>query len=148
LWDILIGEQHMQSLQGHTDCVTSVAFSPDGQILASGSEDGTVILWDTATNQPIGIPFHQTDSNLGITSIAFSPDGRFLASSDYDGIIVVWDVSFRDQNRACNIANRNFTAEEWQRYLGDRPYELTCPDLPPHPSAVEAGMWDEGANQE
>jgi hypothetical protein len=50
--------------------------------------------------------------------------------------------------RACRAAGRNLTLEEWQRYLGDRPYELTCPDLPPHPSAVEAGMWEEGANQE
>ncbi|MFP4436001.1 MAG: hypothetical protein ACLFVO_02035 [Chloroflexaceae bacterium] len=43
------------------------------------------------------------------------------------------------KSRACRIANRNLTAAEWRRYLGDRPYEQTCPDLPPHPSAVEAG---------
>ena len=45
LWDVDSG-QRKATLQGHTDFVTSVAFSPDGQTLASGSWDGTILLWD------------------------------------------------------------------------------------------------------
>ncbi len=47
LWDVATGILR-HTLQGHADWVTSVAFSPDGQTLASGSLDGTVLLWDVA----------------------------------------------------------------------------------------------------
>jgi WD40 repeat protein len=76
--------------------------------------------------------------------VAFSPDGQTLASGSSDNTIILWDVSVELwKSRACRAAGRNLTAEEWQRYLGDRPYELTCPEWPPHPSAVEAGLWEE-----
>jgi hypothetical protein len=70
-------------------------------------------------------------------------DTRILTRSE-DGTARVWPVSDELlREHACTFATRNLTAEEWQRYLPDRPYELTCPDLPPHPSAVEAGLWEE-----
>ena len=79
-------------LRGHTDSVTSVAFSPDGKTIASGSEDNTAILWDIETLRPIGKPLSMEDT---ISSIAFSPDGKILAlgSGDYDsGVIMLWDT--------------------------------------------------------
>ena len=70
--------QLMQFLTARS--VLTVASSPDGKMLASGSEDGTIILWDTSTYQQIGEPIQQPGS---VRSIAFSPDGRKLAVSLY-----------------------------------------------------------------
>ena len=69
-------------LTGHTDPVDSVAFSPDGKTLASGSDDDTVRLWDVATGQQIGSPL--TGHTGAVTSVAFSPDGKTLASGSDD----------------------------------------------------------------
>ncbi|HUG35277.1 MAG TPA: hypothetical protein VMJ90_10950, partial [Anaerolineales bacterium] len=74
---------------GHTETVTSVAFSPDGKILASGSADDNILLWDMDTSQLIGqLPGHKDD----VSSLAFSPDGKILASGSADATIALWDV--------------------------------------------------------
>ena len=75
-------------LRGHRASVFSVAFSPDGQRVVSGSRDGTMRLWDTQTGNPIGEPLEgHTDSVL---SVAFSPDGQLVISGSSDRTIRVW----------------------------------------------------------
>jgi len=80
-----------QPLTGHTSSVYSVAFSPDGKMLASGSDDTTIILWDVATGKPIGQPL--TGHKGPVWSVVFSPDGKTLASGSDDNTIILWDVS-------------------------------------------------------
>ncbi|OQD78613.1 hypothetical protein PENDEC_c001G00665 [Penicillium decumbens] len=96
LWDPAIGALQ-QTLQGHSDSVRSVgssgwvhsmAFSPGGRLLASGSDDHIVRLWDPAT----GALQQTLQGHSGpVQSVAFSPDGRLLASGSADRTVRLWD---------------------------------------------------------
>jgi WD40 repeat protein len=66
-----------------------------------------------------------------VTSVAFAPDGQTLASGSYDTTIILWEVGLEAwQARACRIANRNLSEEEWKGYLGEHAYRKTCAELP------------------
>ena len=74
---------------GHTLGVTAVAFSPDNRLLASGSIDNTVKLWDVSARQEV----RTLDGPVSrIGAVAFSPNGKWLAAGGVDGAIHVWDV--------------------------------------------------------
>jgi WD40 repeat protein len=83
----------IRRFEGHTDSVNSVAFSPDGLLIASGSYDGTVRFWDVQTGKEIRrLEGHRKAHAMGVLSLAYSPDGRSIASGDHDGTVQLWDV--------------------------------------------------------
>jgi TIR domain-containing protein/WD40 domain-containing protein len=91
----------LNTLFVHTFSVYSVAFSPDGHTLASGSTDQTIRLWNVATGQEVRTLTGHADS---VRSVAFSPDGHTfghtLASGGDDGTITLWNVATGQEVRA------------------------------------------------
>ncbi|UBU09249.1 WD40 repeat domain-containing protein [Nonomuraea gerenzanensis] len=69
------------NLTGHTRGVMSLAFSADGSIVATGSDDGTARLWDTATRRQLGAPITRARFDCSSVQLALSPDGRTLATA-------------------------------------------------------------------
>jgi RNA polymerase sigma factor (sigma-70 family) len=82
--------QEIRALEGHTEAVTSVAFSPDGKLLLTASKDGSAALWDVATGKEV----RRLLGNQGeMLSVAVSPDGATMASGGSDGTAVLWDLA-------------------------------------------------------
>ncbi len=97
------GRTHKKTLTGHTDNVTSVAFSYDSRTLASSSVDNTVRLWDVETDAHKATFTGHTES---VVSVAFSPDGSLLASGSDDNTIILWSVD-TGEPRTTIVAHTN-----------------------------------------
>ena len=92
-----------QCFAGHRGWVNGLAFSPDGQLVASGGGDSIVRVWNLATGQFQDCIGHKDV----IAELAFAPDGQTLASSSWDKTIKLWDVSTRKSGgRYTDIQNQ------------------------------------------
>jgi WD40 repeat protein len=85
---IVYGTWEANRLVGHKGRVNSVAFSPNGKIVASGSDDKTIKLWNKDGELLLTIPAHDDE----ITSVVFSPDGKIVASGSDDKTIKLWNL--------------------------------------------------------
>ncbi|MFC1795119.1 protein kinase, partial [Planctomycetota bacterium] len=111
LWKKAQGD-HQERFSGHEHWIISVAFSPDGQLLASGSDDKSVIVWNKDGEI---LSRHLTDSTTH--SVSFSKDGMYLAAGTYGGEVLVWDTKdfklfkhFTEQNNGS--ASAEFSPSE------------------------------------
>ena len=87
-------------LEGHSDSILTVQFSPDGNLLCSGGGDTILRFWDMNTDTPIDINKKENEDedenniqihNAWILNITFSPDGSLLITGDVDGYFGIWD---------------------------------------------------------
>eukprot|EP01113_Clastostelium_recurvatum_P036801 TRINITY_DN5305_c0_g1_i1.p1 TRINITY_DN5305_c0_g1~~TRINITY_DN5305_c0_g1_i1.p1 ORF type:complete len:472 (-),score=54.45 TRINITY_DN5305_c0_g1_i1:3-1418(-) len=100
------------SLPGHSEAVLSVSFSPNGELLASGSGDTTVRIWDVDTSTPL----HTLKGHTNwVLCIAWAPSGHLLASGGMDGDIRVWNpVTGKQQGPTLKGHKKFVTALAWE----------------------------------
>jgi WD40 repeat protein len=73
-------------LEGHSDAISHISFSPNGQLIASASDDQTVKLWNPNGSLVTTLRGHQGS----VTHVAFSPDSKLIASASWDGMVKLW----------------------------------------------------------
>jgi WD40 repeat protein len=123
LWDVRTGKLVHELHQGGNGAFT-LEFSPDGRTLAISGFEPAASLWDVASGTQIGPQLTAGDRR---TMIDLSADGRLLLETHGNGQGAVWDVDPESwKGRACDLANRTLTREEWEEFLPGRPYEPAC----------------------
>jgi WD40 repeat protein len=105
VWDVA-SLREIVTLHAHRDTIPALAFSLDGKLLATASNDRTVRLWEVGSWKLIRTLRHDVGAKAntltGAKSLAFSPDGRWLATGDMDGTLRIWEVSSGREIRRLN----------------------------------------------
>lgn len=111
----------LHTMEGHNGPVMSCCFSPNGQLLASGSIDKTIRLWDPAT----GAALHLINGHSRyVTSCAFSSDSRLLASGSNDKTVLIWKITTQSEvidNREPDHERADVLDMDGQSYLSPKP---------------------------
>jgi WD40 repeat protein len=123
LWDVRTRKLVHELDQGGNGAFT-LEFTPDGRTLAISGFEPVASLWDVATGTQIGPQLTAGDRR---TMIDLSTDGRQMLEVHGNGQGAVWDVDPESwKRRACALANRTLTREEWEKFLPGRLYEPAC----------------------
>jgi WD40 repeat protein/DNA-binding SARP family transcriptional activator len=124
LWDPRTGAARGPAWAVGGGAVLSVSFNLDGRVLATSGSDGTVALWDIGSGKQIGAPLTGPSSPPLAT---LDPTGHTLATAFQDGTVLLWDVDPASWlKRACAVAGRRLTPQEWNEFLPGRPYQPSC----------------------
>jgi WD40 repeat protein len=116
------------TIDGHDDAVTAVAFTAGSDRAATGARDGSLRLWDAETGTAIGRPLPKNPS--GIASLTFSPDGGVLAVGGNDDTTQLWPAT-AEIDDLCAKLTTNMTRKQWDEWVSpDIEYVQACPDLP------------------
>ncbi len=104
-------------LAGHRDAVGAVAFDPTGPLVATGSSDSEVRLWDTATRQTVHVFRNPKPGKkwIPVRALAWRPDGQMLLSSGDDPVLRFWDVRARDLDREMKVEAPGLTGLDFNR---------------------------------
>lgn len=141
----------------HSDDVWNVAFSPDGEKIATASEDGTIMIWDATT----GILIRTIKTKSSLYNVAFSPDGNKIVTVGYDKNATIWDLStgtqlltitghtgsvygvaFNPDGSTIATASDDGTAKIWDAITGGLIQTLTG-----HPASVFAVSFSPDGNK-
>jgi WD40 repeat protein len=126
LWALPTGAPLGAPLSGLTGSAVSVGLTPGGGTALGSDTSGNVLLWDTSSRSTIGDPLPGPEPNR-FAAASFTPDGTHVIVVSDTGAGWVWDVDPADWlTRACAVAGRNFTQQEWDQILPDRAYQPTC----------------------
>ncbi len=131
LWDLAFpGQKPLELIGRHFSGVTSLAFSPDGDELASSGYDRTIKIGTRKSSEgkPISIEKH----DLWVYGVLFTPDGSHLISCSADKTVRLFSTGCQVlSEHLSKQLKRNLTREEWSKYVGaDIPYRKTKPELP------------------
>jgi WD40 repeat protein len=100
--------------------------SADASTVVGADDKGNVLLWDVATGTVIAGPFPGPSSQDAVAA-SFTSLGRSVVVVSATGSAWRWDVDPSDwETRACQLAGRSLTPQEWQEFLPDRRYDTTC----------------------
>jgi WD40 repeat protein len=126
IWRVSPKQSLNYFLSGHTDKITSLAFSPDNKLLLTGSADKTARLWDITSGQLLRVFSGHT---AAVTSVAFTPDGKKIVTTSLDKSVRTWITDYNDLLAyACSRVGRDLTLEE-RTHFGITDQEPTCPQF-------------------
>ena len=125
-WDIATGNPIGPPMTGLNGLANTVDVSADGSTVVGADESGNVLLWDVRTGTILGDPLPGPGSGDWVAAY-FTPDGQRLVVVSMTGSGWVWDVNQSDWiARACQVAGRSLSQQEWDTFVPDRPYHATC----------------------
>ena len=112
--DVSSGRRILCPSKGHTDTIQTVAYSPDGRRILSGSLDKTIIVWDSATGEILFGPFAAHSST--VRSISFHPSGEAFVTSSNDKTITIWDANtFESITKSLHLHADRVTSVQYSR---------------------------------